>query len=400
MPRAQPPAGQQHSDASTSPPPAWPQLVDRWLQQLNSKQQPQQQLQQQQQRAAEPAQASAATTAASSSQGSSTSQQLVMLRLLLPTELLTGQLLSHHEGHCHTVAAQLPYLHTPPQQRVTGSSSSMPQVETPVVCSNINEAEVCGLLADAGLGAFSSSPMEQQQHTQEGAGAVSGHTTAANSSGPSAAADAAAGGHNGTSSSSSSDSHVAPASGLSSLNQQQTLKRALSEVGAFRLPQQTNRLALLFGPHSSPAVCCSFGVEVFDPGHVTPLHIHNTAHELFFVLGGRGEAVFTTNSRSNGSSNSSNGSSSSSSQHAVNEHSSSSSSSSRVERVVMRAGDVACFPPGVVHGVDNPSSSSELYCLQMMLPNEAFVEWVRSGEAAGALEVSALQRVAAAASCG
>jgi hypothetical protein len=36
----------------------------------------------------------------------------------------------------------------------------------------------------------------------------------------------------------------------------------------------------------------------------------------------------------------------------------------------------------------------------MMLPNESFVEWVRSGTAAGALDVAALQRLAAAASCG
>jgi hypothetical protein len=41
-----------------------------------------------------------------------------------------------------------------------------------------------------------------------------------------------------------------------------------------------------------------------------------------------------------------------------------------------------------------------LLLLQMMLPNESFVEWVRSGTAAAALDVAALQRLAAAASCG
>lgn len=38
--------------------------------------------------------------------------------------------------------------------------------------------------------------------------------------------------------------------------------------------------------------------------------------------------------------------------------------------------------------------------LQMMLPNEHFVEWVQSGQAAGKVDLGALQRLAAAASCG
>ncbi|KAF6256914.1 hypothetical protein COO60DRAFT_1640359 [Scenedesmus sp. NREL 46B-D3] len=142
------------------------------------------------------------------------------------------------------------------------------------------------------------------------------------------------------------DDAAAPASGsgadaatLPALATHQVLKRALSEVGAFQLPAQTNRLALLFGPHASPAVCLSFGVEAFEPGHATPLHTHSSAHELFFVLAGRAGAR------------------------------------------AMDVGDVAVFPPGVLHGVDN-ESDQQLYCLQMMLPNESFVEWVRSGTAA------------------
>jgi mannose-6-phosphate isomerase-like protein (cupin superfamily) len=104
------------------------------------------------------------------------------------------------------------------------------------------------------------------------------------------------------------------------------------------------------------------------------MHIHNTAHELFFVLAGKGEAVF-------------------------GEVGDGADAGRGVQRVVVGPGDVAVFPPGVVHGVDNPGDS-QLYCLQMMLPNEAFVEWVRSGQEAGSLDVSALQRLAAAASCG
>jgi hypothetical protein len=46
------------------------------------------------------------------------------------------------------------------------------------------------------------------------------------------------------------------------------------------------------------------------------------------------------------------------------------------------------------------AAAAAVACVQMMLPNESFVEWVRSGTAAGALDVAALQRLAAAASCG
>lgn len=43
--------------------------------------------------------------------------------------------------------------------------------------------------------------------------------------------------------------------------------------------------ALAFDP-SLLGLSLSFGVEVFTPGHKTPLHIHNIGHELFFVLSG------------------------------------------------------------------------------------------------------------------
>ena len=38
--------------------------------------------------------------------------------------------------------------------------------------------------------------------------------------------------------------------------------------------------------HSELGLSLSFGVEVFEPGHRTPLHVHPGAHELFFVLSG------------------------------------------------------------------------------------------------------------------
>ena len=358
--------------AKPSSGPAWSHMLG-WLQQLHSTAMQQVASPGSVQPAAAPAASPGGDSRTGSSTGSSGgSSQLVMLQLLLPSELLTGEMAHHHAGHAHAVAQQLPWSSTSHNQPCSGSnssdSSSSPSssgsiwdVEGDEVClfDSIHEAHVCGLLADAGLVSSThaeqsvhspSQPQhthdDQQQHEHTG-GNISAHRDSSSASGSSAP---------------------------SSLKHQQCQKRALREVGAFQLPQQTNRLALLFGPHASPAVCCSFGVEAFEPGHVTPMHIHNTAHELFFVLAGKGEAVF-------------------------GEGGDGADAGRGVQRVVVGPGDVAVFPPGVVHGVDNPGES-QLYCLQMMLPNEAFVEWVRSGQEAGSLDVSALQRLAAAASCG
>lgn len=32
-----------------------------------------------------------------------------------------------------------------------------------------------------------------------------------------------------------------------------------------------------------------FALEVFNPGHLTPHHIHPDGHELFYILSGEGE---------------------------------------------------------------------------------------------------------------
>jgi mannose-6-phosphate isomerase-like protein (cupin superfamily) len=335
--------------------PAWSQLLG-WLQHLHTKQQHNSGAQQLS-LSSSPA---AAATAGTAAVQHGSSNQLVMLQLLLPSELLTGEMLSHHAGHGLAVAEQLPWGPAALQQSAGGVS-----LHGLAPAGSILEAQVCGLLVDGGLGSPEPQPAQQsmqddfQQQTQEQ------HQHPVQSSSNSNSSNSGGG---------SVSAHILPG-----LHQQQISKRALSEVGAFRLPQQTNRLALLFGPHCSPAVCCSFGVEVFEPGHVTPLHIHNTAHELFFVLAGKGEAVFKA---AGGSGLNSEG-----------------LKSRQPQRVSVSPGDVAVFAPGIVHGVDNPSGS-QLYCLQMMLPNEFFVEFVRSGEEAGRLDVTAVQRIAAAASCG
>ncbi|GBF98572.1 hypothetical protein Rsub_11297 [Raphidocelis subcapitata] len=119
-------------------------------------------------------------------------------------------------------------------------------------------------------------------------------------------------------------------------------KRSLSGVRAWQLPNATNQLALLFGPHTDPGMSLTFGVEMFEPGHRTARHIHTAAFEMFIVLGGEGVGI------------------------------------SNSDKVPLRAGDVAVFPPHVVHAIDNPSAR-RLYCLQMMLPNDMFAEFVTSG---------------------
>lgn len=127
------------------------------------------------------------------------------------------------------------------------------------------------------------------------------------------------------------------------------LKRKLAELTAFQLPNQTNRLALIFDPLAKPAVPFVFGIEIFEKNHETHPHNHPTAYELFFVLSGEGEGFCDD------------------------------------VRFGVKAGDVVVFRPGSVHGIDN-GQGSRMYCLELMLPNESFAELVRGGRETGGLK--------------
>jgi len=105
-------------------------------------------------------------------------------------------------------------------------------------------------------------------------------------------------------------------------------KRSLSGVRAWQMPNATNQLALMFGPHTDPELSMTFGVEMFEPGHRTTRHIHTAAYEMFIVLGGEGVGINNS------------------------------------EKIPLKAGDVALFPPHVIHAIDNPSDR-RLYCLQV-----------------------------------
>eukprot|EP01025_Chloroclados_australasicus_P052451 TRINITY_DN6116_c0_g1_i3.p1 TRINITY_DN6116_c0_g1~~TRINITY_DN6116_c0_g1_i3.p1 ORF type:complete len:444 (-),score=45.06 TRINITY_DN6116_c0_g1_i3:456-1787(-) len=125
-------------------------------------------------------------------------------------------------------------------------------------------------------------------------------------------------------------------------------KRSVSQARQYRLPNQSNRLALVFDP-TSEDVPCTFGIEIFEPSHRTIPHTHKYAHELFFILSGQGTGFC------NG------------------------------KRFDVKEGDVVVFPPTSVHGIDN-GDSKKMYCLEMMLPNDMFAEFVKSGTLTWGLE--------------
>ena len=106
-------------------------------------------------------------------------------------------------------------------------------------------------------------------------------------------------------------------------------------------PKDTNRLAIVFDPDSantSLTVC----VEIFDIGGKTPPNRHQLAVEMFFVLKGEGVAICDG------------------------------------KTVRIQAGDSILVPPTGTHIIKN-TGSTRLYALCIMVPNEDFVELIRSG---------------------
>lgn len=120
------------------------------------------------------------------------------------------------------------------------------------------------------------------------------------------------------------------------------LKKTLSDVSTFMLPNQTNRLALMFDPFANTPIPFVFGVEIFEPGHKTTPHVHSEAYEIFFILSGHGHGFCNT------------------------------------ERFPVGPGDIVAFHPGSVHGIDN-GQEQRMYCIEVMLPDEDFAEFVRRG---------------------
>ena len=107
-------------------------------------------------------------------------------------------------------------------------------------------------------------------------------------------------------------------------------------------PADTNKFVMLVDPLANKLPFISV-IEIFDVGGKTPLHHHGHAHEMFYVLSGRGKA------HCNG------------------------------ETFDMEKGDTLMLPPGLDHVVENVGPD-KLYCLTVMVPNEGFAEMIRDGE--------------------
>ncbi len=120
------------------------------------------------------------------------------------------------------------------------------------------------------------------------------------------------------------------------------LKKTLTDVSTYMLPNQTNRLALMFDPFANTPIPFVFGVEIFEPGHKTTPHMHTGAYEVFFILSGHGHG-FCGN-----------------------------------KRFPVGPGDIVAFHPGSTHGIDN-DMKQRMYCIEVMLPDEDFAEFVRKG---------------------
>jgi mannose-6-phosphate isomerase-like protein (cupin superfamily) len=120
------------------------------------------------------------------------------------------------------------------------------------------------------------------------------------------------------------------------------VSKSPQDYQAFRIsPGDTNRLAIVFDPtaaNSSLTVC----IEIFDAGGKTPPNRHLFAVEMFFVLKGQGRATCDG------------------------------------KTVTIKAGDSLLVPPTSTHVIEN-TGNERLYTLCIMVPNEDFVELIRSG---------------------
>ncbi len=118
--------------------------------------------------------------------------------------------------------------------------------------------------------------------------------------------------------------------------------RTLKDYQAYRIsPEDKNRLAIIFDPsnaNDSLTVC----VEIFDVGSATPLHRHNLAVEMFFILKGEGMAMCDG------------------------------------KEVPLQTGDSILMPKTGNHYLKN-IGSDRLYALCIMVPNEDFSELIRNG---------------------
>ena len=122
-------------------------------------------------------------------------------------------------------------------------------------------------------------------------------------------------------------------------------------------PSDTNKFVMMADAVADRLPFVSV-VEIFDVGGKTPPNMHPVGQEMFFVLQGEGVA------RCDG------------------------------QAVTLRAGDSLLVKPGAEHVIEN-TGAGRLYCLQVMVPNDAFAELIRNGTPAAldAEDLAVLRRV-------
>lgn len=108
-------------------------------------------------------------------------------------------------------------------------------------------------------------------------------------------------------------------------------------------PADTNKFVMTVDPVADKAPFLSV-VEIFETGGRTPVHKHDRAHEMFYVLEGTGRARCGDKSYD------------------------------------MEKGDTLVVPPGMDHVVENVGAD-RLYCLTVLMPNEGLAELIRAGAA-------------------
>ena len=119
------------------------------------------------------------------------------------------------------------------------------------------------------------------------------------------------------------------------------LRRALDCRTSRIKPADTNKFVMMVDPVADKLPFISV-VEIFEAGGKTPPNVHQHAHEMFYVLSGRGRAYCDGKTYD------------------------------------VAKGDTLVLPPGMEHVVEN-TGPDKLYCLTVMVPNEGFAELIRNG---------------------
>src|SRR5712672_1798581 len=122
----------------------------------------------------------------------------------------------------------------------------------------------------------------------------------------------------------------------------QPLLRRAGDCRVSRIsPGDTNKFVMMVDPVADKMPFVSV-VEIFEAGGKTPPNVHQHAHEMFYVLSGRGRAYCDGKTYD------------------------------------VAKGDTLVLPPRMEHVVEN-TGPDRLYCLTVMVPNEGFAELIRAG---------------------